>query len=194
MLQSVALKNNTLLAGSDSPYQSRPKSSENKEERIHSLVPEDKVDDTCPMPLPTSLRLYHIVSRLQYLYGLRVSELLSLKQKDLTDDGFCLIIGKKGSNNRVIQSDLLLSIKHPNAKYKEALLFPFSYKQYYRVLKRYGVQILPTGKRVRSIVSHAYRHYRIKRVFTLTGDDLKATKNYSGQKNNISALHYINSK
>lgn len=194
MLQSVALKNNTLLAGSNSPYEARPQSSEFKEEteNLNNKAPQGT--GTHPTPLPASLRLYHIVSSLQYLYGLRVSELLCLKQEDITTDGFCLIAGRKGSNNRIVQSDLLVSIKHPDPKYKKALLFPFSYKQYYSVLKRYGIHIPPSGKRKRSIVSHAYRHNRIKQIFRLSKDDLKVTKNYSGQKNNISALHYINSK
>ena len=193
MLQSEAMKQNITLNPPHNPHQDRSKSSEfTCNTNISGDESTSNTDTTIPI-IPASLHLYHIVSIIQYIYGLRISEVLSIRNGDVTKDGFVLISGKKGSNNRIIYTPELLPIIHPNPLYEKTLIFPFSYSQYRRVCLLHGIYLKPTGSRKRKIVSHLYRHNRLKAIYNLTGEDLKQTKQFSGQKNNISALHYIKS-
>ncbi len=123
---------------------------------------------------------------------MRISEVLSILNGDITNEGFVLIKGKKGSNNRIIHSQALLELKHPNPIYDKAQVFPFSYAQYRRVCLRYGISLEPEGNRKRRIITHLYRHNRIKMIYKLVSNDIKDTLKFTGQKNNRSALHYIN--
>jgi integrase len=188
-----ANKQNISLNPEQYPHQIRPTSSEFKYETTKRPTSGQTSPDTGVKPIPATLPHYHIASLLQYVYGLRISEVLSIRNGDVSEDGFVLIKGKKGSNDRVVYEPLLLHLTNPNPIFDKTLLFPFSYSQYRRVCLKYGIYIKPTGKRKKMIITHLFRHNRIKKIYKLTELSLPETKRFTGQKNNISAMHYINS-
>ncbi len=124
--------------------------------------------------------------------GIRVSEALSIRRRDIVNDRTVNVIGKKGSLSRVCMllfSDGLLSYKDNS----EDLLFAGMSRFYiYRVFKKLGIEFVVPGSKKKA-VTHAGRHIRIQGL-AKSGVDVDTIKNYIGHKSKRSTLHYAGKK
>lgn len=193
MKQTETTAKYNILGQIPNPHQIRGKSTEFKDEPTNTgETPVSHLYTTLGIIPPTAGQS-HIISMLQYIYGIRVSEALNITNEDIDNNGFIFIKGKKGSENRIIYLKEILPYKTNKPHLRKAKVFTISYKQYYRVCRKYNIVIPITKGRKRDIVTHAYRHNRIKDIFELAKNNLKDTKRFTGQKHNKSTLHYINS-
>lgn len=97
------------------------------------------------------------VIELLYLYGLRVSELLSVLPTDVAESGHILIRGSKGSGNRFILSLYFKDFWQRNLKYSLPLSQYFSRFYFYRLFKKLGFYS-KYGNNVNMSVTHYFRH------------------------------------
>lgn len=124
--------------------------------------------------------------------GLRVSEVLGIRQKDIVNDRTVRIQGKKGSKDRVcmlLYSDGLDSLKSDS----EDLVFDGLSRYYvYRFFKRLGIIFAIPGQQ-KNAVTHAGRHVRIQ-TLAQAGVELNTIKEYIGHKSVRSTMHYAKGK
>lgn len=101
-------------------------------------------------------RLYFIAS-LQYGFGLRISEVLEISPYDITSTGHVKVKGKKGSNERMIFSDILRSY-FVDCKIRKIYPFNGIDRFYvYRSYKKFGLS-RRFGSNKNSSVTHLFRH------------------------------------
>lgn len=134
------------------------------------------------------LHIRVIVSMLQ-LYGLRISEVLSLKPNNITVDGKVIIKGAKGSSDRLIvipeYSKFFIDIR--NSGYN-----PFvNVNRFiiYRILKKYSL-VAQSTYGSKNAVCHQFRYEFAKSINDVTGS-INDTAQFIGHKKSSSTSHYI---
>lgn len=129
------------------------------------------------------------VLELQFLYGLRISEVLNVKWSDINENCQIFITGKKGSNDRVVYP-----VKFANFWMflrEKKVNIPSSYNRFYfyRLYKKKGLYVHLTGHRNLS-VTHFLRY---KYLVSLLAQDLEVekVKQLIGHKSIKSTIHYV---
>lgn len=131
---------------------------------------------------------------LQSAYGLRISEVLSLRMQDVDVYGYISIPSKKRSEHRILHYPDILPYYTPEKQYANTKLFWMSYRQYYLILKRLGIMLKIHPKSVNYTVTHLARHILFNYLqikFNLTNEQVKS---FSGHKSMKGLLYYLNSK
>jgi len=127
---------------------------------------------------------------LQFLFGLRVSEVLSIKHSDIDSAGFIRVQGLKGSNNRTVVS---VSFKQYWLRVR-SLQIELSYLAnrfyYYRLLKRIGCYHY-VSTQVTDKVTHLFRYAVVYRMLK-SGASLIDVQQFLGHRSIESTQHYLN--
>jgi site-specific recombinase XerD len=127
---------------------------------------------------------------LLFLSGCRISEILSISHRNITKDGRILVLGSKGSNNKIINPSIF---KEYFLNCKKFNYDPFNQRNrfyYYRLFKKKGLILFHQGNEKNS-VTHSLR-YNLVSDLQNTGFDSRVIKQFIGHKNIKSTEHYVN--
>lgn len=141
----------------------------------------------------TSLKRYcpdmEIVYTLQYVFGLRVSEALSINAKDISSRGTVVVHGAKGSFDKVLD---LPEFYHFFQTCKARNINPFQvysrwfvYRTYIKLGINYGINYGSLNA-----VTHQFRYMKARDTME-TSQDLALTQRTMGHKNVKSTKHYV---
>ena len=134
-----------------------------------------------------NIPLHHFIN-IQFLNGLRVSELLAVRSYDINRLGQIVIKGLKGSNSRICNTgnsaDFLLQCKMNNCD-----PFPYFSRFFvYREFKKLGLSYRFAGNE-KSSVTHLMRHLVVK-LQQEDIDSLELSQSFLGHKSLKSTTHY----
>lgn len=128
---------------------------------------------------------------LQFIHGLRYADLMRIRNRDVSPDGFIRLHPAKGNNTRLLYYPAIIPIVSRSPADLDISVFWITYKQYWHTLRKVGLYAKLDQKRKKMVVSHLYRHNRLsllKKDFDLAPDEMK---NYSGHKSKRSLDFYI---
>lgn len=136
----------------------------------------------------TLLGGYYYLFQAMHTSGCRVSEALSIKASDISENGNVLIKGKKGSKDRICYIPILLEWL-PRRWYKSDIMFNNMNRfTAYRELKRLGIGKLKKG-RTNMSVTHAFRDDFVKDLRTTKAGN-RTLSNTVGHKSTKSTEFY----
>lgn len=128
------------------------------------------------------------VIELLYFYGLRISEVLSIKASDVTFMGHIKLKTLKGSEPRFIQSILFPSFWVLSGKSILPLKDTYSRFYFYRLFKKLGYYHRYQGNQNFS-VTHFFRH-QLANDLKASGYSVSDVQAFLGHKSEKSTLHY----
>ena len=137
--------------------------------------------------LPLSVQT---VIELQMLYGLRISEVLGIANRDLTSQGLIKVRGAKGSSDRFIYSVRFGYYCDYVRINSIAKLCDYSRYYFYRLYKRLGIYARFNGNEVNS-VTHYFRH-RLMELNKKDGLSIEDSRKFIGHKRLSSTKKYRN--
>ena len=127
-----------------------------------------------------------LILELFYFTGIRLSELINLKNKDINySDSTILVLGKRKKERLIpLTSDILSKIKKLNASNKSKYLFTtdkgkqISTKQVYRLVNKYLSMVTTLDKKSPHILRHTFATHMLN-----NGADINAIKELLGHAN-----------
>ena len=127
-----------------------------------------------------------LILELFYFTGIRLSELINLKNKDINySDSTILVLGKRKKERLIpLTSDILSKIKKLNSSNKSKYLFTtdkgkqISTKQVYRLVNKYLSMVTTLGKKSPHILRHTFATHMLN-----NGADINAIKELLGHAN-----------
>ena len=127
-----------------------------------------------------------LILELFYFTGIRLSELINLKNKDINySDSTILVLGKRKKERLIpLTSDILSKIKKLNSSNKSKYLFTtdkgkqISTKQVYRLVNKYLSMVTTLGKKSPHILRHTFATHLLN-----NGADINAIKELLGHAN-----------
>ena len=127
-----------------------------------------------------------LILELFYFTGIRLSELINLKNKDINySDSTILVLGKRKKERLIpLTSDILSKIKELNTSNKSQYLFTtdkgkqISTKQVYRLVNKYLSMVTTLGKKSPHILRHTFATHMLN-----NGADINAIKELLGHAN-----------
>ena len=127
-----------------------------------------------------------LILELFYFTGIRLSELINLKNKDINySDSTILVLGKRKKERLIpLTSDILSKIKKLNASNKSKYLFTtdkgkqISTKQVYRLVNKYLGMVTTLDKKSPHILRHTFATHLLN-----NGADINAIKELLGHAN-----------
>ena len=127
-----------------------------------------------------------LILELFYFTGIRLSELINLKNKDINySDSTILVLGKRKKERLIpLTSDILSKIKKLNVSNKSKYLFTtdkgkqISTKQVYRLVNKYLSMVTTLGKKSPHILRHTFATHMLN-----NGADINAIKELLGHAN-----------
>jgi len=132
------------------------------------------------------------VARLQLLYGLRISEVLSIKGSNIDRFGAIWIEGKKKSNPRQVVDTELVQFYLSRRLLGNGLIFDFDRFFIHRIYKSCGINHT-ADKSGKNLTTHYMRHLYVKRLSSQT-DNLNDIASVVGHKSKSNTKGYLNSK
>lgn len=132
------------------------------------------------------------VARLQLLYGLRISEVLSITGDDIDRFGSIWIKGKKGSNPRQVIDTELLSFYLSRRLLCTGRIFEFDRFYIHRIYKSCGINHTATGSD-KNITTHYMRHLFVKRM-SVNSSDISELASIVGHKSESNTKGYLDSR
>jgi integrase len=133
-------------------------------------------------------KLAYII-KIQYMYGLRISEVLSIRMCHIDRRNNIKVFGAKGSENRIINvAGIYNDLRIDNNSTR--LLFD-DYNRFfvYRYYKKLGF-VYEHGKGFKCSVTHAPRHILLKSLESIT-DNIEEKARFIGHKSTKSTEHYV---
>ncbi|HSH51375.1 MAG TPA: tyrosine-type recombinase/integrase [Bacteroidales bacterium] len=129
------------------------------------------------------------IIELQMLYGLRISEVLSIQFNDIAYDGSILIHGKKGSSDRYVHP--LKFVDYWRYFRNNRLTIPSYCNRYYfyRLYKKKGIYLTMRGNK-KSSVTHFVRYLYIAKMLN-ENIDIDIIKKVVGHKSINSTISYV---
>lgn len=129
------------------------------------------------------------ICELQFLHGLRISEVLRIKSQDIMSNGSIRVLASKGSENRIVYS-----LKHREFwEYMRlnSLCLPSYINRFYirRVYITKGIYAYISGKKQQS-VTHALR-YNFIRELLANNVNIEDIQKQIGHKQLNSTIHYV---
>ena len=127
-----------------------------------------------------------LILELFYFTGIRLSELINLKNKDINySDSTILVLGKRKKERLIpLTSDIVSKIKKLNASNKSKYLFTtdkgkqISTKQVYRLVNKYLSMVTTLDKKSPHILRHTFATHLLN-----NGADINAIKELLGHAN-----------
>jgi len=133
-----------------------------------------------------------VIIELQMLYGLRITEVLSIGAMSIMRNGLIHVHGKKGSQDRYIYSqrfnNYVIFCKINNVAY----LCDYSRFYFYRLYKKLGIYYKFAGNDKNS-VTHFFRH-SILNAQKIEGMEIEDSQKFIGHKSIRSTRIYRNEK
>jgi len=129
------------------------------------------------------------VIELQFLYGLRISEVLNIHYSDILPNGSIRIKGLKNSNNRIVFPIQMRSFWFRFLMSES--IPPRSYNRFYfyRLYKKLGLYQLSSSNQNAS-VTHMLRYTYIAQLLE-AGETIDSIRQLIGHKNINSTIHYL---
>lgn len=124
--------------------------------------------------------------------GLRISEVLSITEKDFRAGDKIFIRGLKGSFDRVVSVKYFYDDLFIFCRDRSSLHYAGSRFYFYREMKKLGV-IFQSNNSSRASVTHAGRHLLADDIFQ-RGEDIELSKRTLGHKSVNSTKHYVEKK
>ncbi len=129
------------------------------------------------------------VIELQFLYGLRISEVLGIKWQDILFNGSINIKGLKGSESRLVYPvqyrDFWINFHNS----KSTIGSSYNRFYFYRIFKKFGIYSIMVGNSKAS-VTH-YLRYMFVQQLKNSGKTKEQIQQIIGHKSIKSTLHYI---
>ena len=127
-----------------------------------------------------------LILELFYFTGIRLSELINLKNKDIDfSNSTILVLGKRNKERLIpLTSDILSKIKKLNTSNKSPFLFTteegkqISTKQVYRLVNKYLSMVTSLDKKSPHILRHTFATHMLN-----NGADINAIKELLGHAN-----------
>lgn len=131
-----------------------------------------------------------IVIMLLYTYGLRISEVLSIRFNDISETGTILIHPKKGSEVRLVSGHIFTDwiLKHKGLL--NSGLENRNRWYYYRLFKKLGITKKMVGNE-NYATTHVFRYMFVAEIKKRSGDSL-TTQKIVGHKSQKSTVLYEN--
>jgi integrase len=149
------------------------------EQRFHDIVKDKRLSLTDSA-----------VIELLFFYGLRISEVLRIKQYDIKSTGHILIKGLKGSNDRLIQPKYYYEFWLNGAYGFLPLGDTYSRFYYYRLFRRLGIGQKFNGN-TNTSVTHYFRHNLVI-LLKKQGVSEDLLSNYIGHVSKKTLKYYVN--
>ena len=126
-------------------------------------------------------RLLHYIIRLTYIQGLRISEVLNINYNNITNEGEVLILGLKGSDNKIIYDSYTAEYLK---KCKRIKFNPFETINRYTVYRDFIKLnlIYKSSSSSKNSVTHSLRHMKAKELRS-SGIPEEEIKRFLGHKN-----------
>jgi integrase len=133
-------------------------------------------------------KLAYII-KIQYMYGLRISEVLNIRHCHIDRRNNIKVFGAKGSENRIINvAGIYNDLRVVSSSTR--LLFDYYNRFFiYRCYKKLGF-VYEHGKGLKCSVTHAPRHLLLKSLESIT-DDIEEKARFIGHKSTKSTQHYV---
>lgn len=128
------------------------------------------------------------VIELMALYGLRISEVLSINRSDISQGGSIRVRALKGSSIRVIQSFMFREFWISQGSSLLPLSSVYSRFYFYRLFRKYGLYST-FGVNEKASVTHYFRHLKGLEVQTAF-NDWELTASSLGHKSQKSTVFY----
>lgn len=128
------------------------------------------------------------VLELQMLYGLRISEVLSISSGQVNSLGYISIKGKKGSKNRIVRSSLFVPFWVDVVRNGYIIGMERSRFYYYHLYRRYGLCVSLPGSGVNA-VTHSLRHIVIQSMKS-DSFEIENIAEFIGHKNSKNTENY----
>lgn len=133
------------------------------------------------------------VFKIQLLFGNRISEILALKNEDVSPLGLLRITSSKKGNTRILYFPEILPLVSFDERYLKHQIFRITYSQYYRHLKRVGIYANLRGKERNKTVTHLARKYTfesLRQAWQLPPEEIAL---FSGHKSLNGLSYYLGS-
>ena len=132
------------------------------------------------------------VVELQFLYGLRISEVLNVESSDVSKSGYIKIRGLKNSNSRIVRPVNFLHFWIHTCKHLLPLVNTYSRFYFYRKYKELGLSVQYAGRKNNS-VTHLFRHEVVNEL-QKSFDEIATTQKFIGHKNIKNTMLYEDKK
>lgn len=138
---------------------------------------------------PTFLKA---VIELQYLYGLRISEVLNIDKSDILPSGNIRIKGAKRSNDRIVTPSRYMDFWLNATSLFLPICRLYSRFWFYRKFKELGLYS-KYGSNINNSVTHSLRHEKVLELKSNL-NDTKLSQSFIGHKSINSTVHYERKK
>ena len=132
------------------------------------------------------------VVELQFLYGLRISEVLNIERSDVSASGYIKIKGLKNSNSRIVRPVQFLHFWQHSGNHLLPLVNTYSRFFFYRKYKELGLSMRYEG-RTNNSVTHLFRH-EVVQDLQRSFDETSTTQKFIGHKNIKNTKRYESQK
>jgi len=133
---------------------------------------------------------HYVAAKLQFIHGMRFSDIKSIKHKDILSCGLIRVVTTKGNTERIVYFPDILTLKSYDKVNDDVIVFAFSYRQYSSALRRAGFYKYLGSERKKLTITHLFRHNRfneLMHLFDVTTESLTA---YTGHKSKRSLNYY----
>lgn len=135
---------------------------------------------------------FKAVVELQFLYGLRISEVLNIERSDVSKSGYIKIKGLKNSNSRIVRPVRFLDFWQNSGSHLLPLRNTYSRFFFYRKYKDLGLSMRYPGRSNNS-VTHCFRHEVVQEL-QRSFDETSTTQKFIGHKNIKNTKRYESKK
>jgi len=139
----------------------------------------------------SSSKQFIIMICMQAAYGLRACEVLSIETTHILRTGHIRIMPRKRSNGRIIYFPEIFSLVDPMYNGPTTKVFTQSYDQYYRWLKKSGINFKIDKWRKNAVVTHFSRHHIFDILNEKFQPEFKELQNFSGHKSRSGLEFYL---
>lgn len=170
-----------------SPAQTTKLLQDNKDnvDRITSIVSALFANPSAPLFLKA-------VVELQFLYGLRISEVLNIENSDVSESGYIKIKGLKNSNSRIVRPVNYMHFWISTGRHLLPIKNTYSRFYFYRKYKELGLNVKYAG-RVNNSVTHLFRHEVVNEL-QKSFNEIGTTQKFIGHKNVKNTMRYESKK
>ena len=132
------------------------------------------------------------VVELQFLYGLRISEVLNIERSDVSKTGYIRVKGLKHSNSRIVRPVNYLHFWQNDGSHLLPLCKTYSRFYFYRKYKQLGLSMKYEGRSNNS-VTHLFRH-EVVQDLQRSFNESSTTQKFIGHKNIKNTKRYESKK
>ena len=132
------------------------------------------------------------VVEMQFLYGLRISEVLNIERSDVSEAGYIKIKGLKNSNSRIVRPVNYMHFWLSSGRHLLPIVHTYSRFYFYRKYKELGLSVKYSG-RVNNSVTHLFRHEVVSEL-QRSFNEIGTTQKFIGHKNIKNTMRYEDKK